>query len=92
MNFSPMNVPSMREEEKASRQRALQFRRHRRMSRPRSNQGPSQSIGISPPDKRILLPGGVMLLHNHALIRHFNFFPRPKKSVQLLNSKACCIV
>ena len=40
---------------------------------------PSQSAGISPPVKRILLPGGVMLLHNHALIRHFNFFPRQKK-------------
>ena len=80
MNFSPMNVPLIcEEEENASRQRALQFRRRRRMSRPRSNQGPSQSDGISPPVKRILLPGGVMLLHNHALIRHFNFFPRPKQ-------------
>ena len=87
MNFSPMNVPLIREEEKASRQRALQFRRRRRMSRPRSNQGPSQSIGISPPDKRILLPGGVMLRSSGISI-----FPQTKKSVQLLHSKPCCIV
>ena len=86
MNFSPMNVPLIREEENASRQRALQFRRRRRMSRPRSNQGPSQSTGISPPDKRILLPGGVMLRSSGISI-----FSPDKKSVQLLHSKPCCI-
>ena len=92
MNFSPMNVPLIREEENASRQRALQFRRHRRMSRPRSNQGSIPIRWNIASGQEDLVTWRRNAAPQSCAHQAFQFFPQTKKSVQLLYSKPCCNV